>query len=440
VQTGPLQRDLRTILLEGMAVGVMVGAGENYLAAFALSLGYGDVVTGLITSLPLLGGALLQLGSPRMVERLGSNRRWVVLCAALQAGSLLPLLAGALLGKLPLAAFAVAVAFYWGVGLATGPPWTVWVEPLVPAAVRTRFFARRTMASQAMVLCALLSAGTLLQLGQRVSTFAGVFAIAAVARLLSATLLFRTPEPRFTVEQLRARSLAELLSHPSARAGRAVLLYMLVVQLVVNISGPYFNPYMLRLLKLPYWQYTLVGAAIFVARIATLHLVGRYGGRLQARTMLWIGGIAIIPMSGVWVLSGAFSHIICMQVAAGIAWAVYELSALLLFFEAIPTSHRTGLLTLFNAANSGALVAGSALGGALLRLLGTGRRSYHLLFLISSAGRAVALLALGRVPATLSARVRPVTTRTLSVRTVAGGVHRPVLPGIDTDTASEPGD
>jgi len=421
---------MRTILLEGMAVGVMVGAGENYLAAFALSLGYGDVATGLVTSLPLLAGALVQLVSPRMIERMGSNRRWVVLCAGLQVGSLLPLVGGALRGTLPLAVFALCIAFYWAVGLSTGPPWTVWIEPLVPAGVRLRFFARRTLASQAMVLVGLLAAGSLLQLGRHLSTFAAIFGLAAAARLLSVTLLYHTPERPLAAPQLRARPLRELLPGGPARAGWAVLSYMLAVQLVVNISGPYFNPYMLRRLQLAYWQYAVIGGAIFVARIATLHLVGRYGRRLQARTMLWVGGVAIIPMAGAWVVSDSFPYLIAIQIAAGIAWALYELSTLLLFFEAIPSSHRTGLLTLFNVANSAALVSGSSVGGLLLRLLGTGRRAYHLLFLISSAGRALALLALRRVPAMPRVRVKPVTTRTLSVRTVPGGIHRPVLPGM----------
>jgi len=37
------------------------------------------VAAGLITTLPLLAGALLQLVSPAGVRRIGSHRRWVVL-------------------------------------------------------------------------------------------------------------------------------------------------------------------------------------------------------------------------------------------------------------------------------------------------------------------------------------------------------------------------
>jgi len=418
-----LRRNLRTILLEGMAMGVMVGVGETYLAAFALALGYSDVATGLLASLPLLGGAALQLVSPAAIGRLRSNRRWVLICAGLQAASLLLFSAGALRGHLAVAAFAASCTLYWATGLATGPAWTVWVERLIPARLRLRFLARRSLASQLTVLGGLLLGGALLHLGaargSALRMFALVFGVAMASRLLSVLLLARQPEP--------AVDLPDAALPGTTPSAKELLRYMVLIQFAVNLAGPYFNPYMLRRLELSYAAYTLIGAVIFVARIATLHLVEQHGRQLRAHRLLWVGGLSIVPMAALWIVSDALGYLVAIQIAAGVAWALYELATLLLFFEAIPPAQRAGVLTQFNLANSTALVAGSSVGGLLLRTLGTSRRAYHVLFGLSSAGRAMALVALRRVPDARQVTVAPVPTRTLSVRTVPGGIHRPIV-------------
>ena len=80
-----LRRDLRLMVSEGVAFSFMVGAGEAYVPAFALAAGHGDAAAGLVATLPMGAGALLQLVTPWGVARLRSHRRWVVLAATGQA-------------------------------------------------------------------------------------------------------------------------------------------------------------------------------------------------------------------------------------------------------------------------------------------------------------------------------------------------------------------
>jgi cyanate permease len=97
----------------------MVGLGETYIPAFALALGLGQIMAGLVVAVPLLAGAVVQLATPAMVRRLGSLRRWVVVCAAVQAASFAPLVAAALAGRMPAAALLLVVTVYWAAGLGT---------------------------------------------------------------------------------------------------------------------------------------------------------------------------------------------------------------------------------------------------------------------------------------------------------------------------------
>src|SRR5580693_1340663 len=79
-----LGRDLRSSVGDAAGCGVMVGTGETYLPAFVLAAGLGDVIAGLVASVPQLAGGIAQLICPRGVRLLGSHRRWVVTCAAIQ--------------------------------------------------------------------------------------------------------------------------------------------------------------------------------------------------------------------------------------------------------------------------------------------------------------------------------------------------------------------
>ncbi len=60
--------NLRASTADGAAYGVMVGSGETYIAAFALAVGLSEVSAGLVSSVPLLAGGILQMISLRAVK------------------------------------------------------------------------------------------------------------------------------------------------------------------------------------------------------------------------------------------------------------------------------------------------------------------------------------------------------------------------------------
>src|SRR5262249_54123491 len=72
-----LRKNLRNSMSDGAAFSVMVGTGETYFPAFVLAMGMGEIAAGLVASIPILVGAILQMVSPAAVVKLGSNRRWV---------------------------------------------------------------------------------------------------------------------------------------------------------------------------------------------------------------------------------------------------------------------------------------------------------------------------------------------------------------------------
>lgn len=434
-QANTLRRDLRAMLGDGVAFSLMVGVGETYVPAFALAAGLGDVTAGLVATLPMLAGAALQLATPAGVARLGSYRRWVVVCAVAQALSFLPLVVGGLRGGISEAWLFGAVAAYWGAGMATSPAWNAWVGALVPRDRRSHFFAQRSRLAQVALLLAILSAGAILRRGEAsgrpLAAFALLFSAAALARLVSAAFLARQSEPPGLAREQRRLSAQGVWAVLRGTDARRLLLYLLGMQTAVQLCAPYFTPYMLGPLGLSYAGYVLLTAAAFASRIVLLPVLGHWAHDHGSRTLFRFGAIGIVPLPALWLVSDDFWYLLALQLFAGAAWAALELSTLLSFFETLEDRDRSSVLTAFNLANTLAIALGAVGGALVFRLLETVDGVYPLLFLGSSLARLLVLLLLPK-PAPATHAPEEVALRTLAVRPSAGAIQRPILPTLES--------
>jgi MFS family permease len=425
------------MLGDGVAFSFMVGVGESFVAPFALALGLGDVTAGLIATAPMLAGALLQLVTPAAVHWLGSHKRWVVLCAALQAASFLPLVAGALAEAMAVEWLYLTVSLYWGLGMATGPAWNTWVETLVPRRLRTRYFAQRARWSQMAVLVGLAAGGFALhvgaQRGETAGAYALVFGAALVARGVSALFLGLQSEPLPVPLGETRISPRAIRQHVQSGGHGRLLVYLLVFQSSVWIAAPYFTPFMLGPLGLDYATFVVLTASAFLARILAMPALGRAAHRSGTRRVLWLGSLGIVPLPALWLVSDSLPWLFFLQLLGGVSWAAFELATLLSFFEHIPPHSRTSLLSVYNAAYAVAIVAGGAVGGGVLALGGHGWASYAGLMLVSTLARLASLAMLRGTPDVVPPMEQPPSLRTLSVRPSAGGLQRPVLQTLSDD-------
>jgi len=434
-----VRHNLRCITADGATYSVMVGIGETYLPAFVLAVGLGELAAGLIAAVPMVGGAVLQLLAPLGVRRLGSLRKWVILCAAAQALTFIPLVLAAVFGYAP-AWFVFAVAtLYWASGMATGPAWNTWVTQLIPARVRAPYFARRTRIAQLCLLVSLLIGGfTLTAMAKssyEVLTFAVLFSVAGLARLSSTRYLAGQSETQQNVHAHRRVSPLELLRRAGRSTDGTLLFYMLGMQLMAQVAGPFFTPYMLERIKFSYSAYTAIVATAFLAKIVVLPVLGRYATRHGARRLLRVGGVAVIPLSALWMVSDSFVYLLGIQVLAGMAWGAYELATLLLLFESIREDERTSVLTAFNFLNALATVGGALIGGALLKAFLAGGNPYFVIFLVSAVGRLFTLLPLTRV-SDMKPTPRLISLRMVAVRPSVGSIDSPVLSSIANENGN----
>lgn len=451
--------NLRASMADGATFGVMVGVGESYLAAFALAVGLGEISAGLVSSVPLLVGGILQLISLRAVAWFGSEKRWILFCATLQGLSFFPLVWAALSGSIALIPLLAIASLYWAGGLASGPPWNTWMESIVPARIRPSYFARRTRMSQICTLVGLVAGGTMLQWadnrGYTLIGFAAIFATAAVFRIWSVSWLARHKTPDSHTAGLNLRrpmaSQREVAIEPETEptvvaveksikgksseksgessvgiSGVRLLSYLVAVQLMVQISGPYFAPYMLKQLEFSYSQFVTILAVGFLTKIIALSFWGRFTRRYGAKRLLWTGGVGLVPLSALWIISDNMYQLALVQALSGVMWAAYELGFFLMFFETLPIEKRTRMLTYYNLASMIALCSGAFIGAAMLQFLGGDQAAYWVLFGVSSIGR---FLALGLL---FGAQLRTITPihvclRVLGVRLSTSSVDSPIL-------------
>jgi len=456
---------------DGATYAFMVGSGETYFAAFVLALGAADAAGGLINSIPLLIGAILQLMAPSLARRAGSPRQWVSICAVVQFLSFIPLVIGAALGHIPVLLVFATVSLYWAAALGAGPTWSTWVATGFPPQIRARYFALRNRLCQVVQLLGIIAAGLVLAWfehrgapdlsdaatgavevatgavtnaasagsiaeagaaphGAILPGFALILAVAGLSRLAS-TLFLRVQEDAPAVVHHRERvGVLSVLRRVASGRELRLIQYLLVAQFTVQVSAPYFNPYMLRTLSLSKTEYLLMVAMLFASKSFFLPLHGRFARRFGARRLLVISGIGIVGLSAAWVISPSLWYLVPLQALNGCIWGAWELATFLLMLEMIPDRERTGVLTVFNLLNCTAMVLGSLAGAFLLLSMGSGRDAYLTLFVISSAFRLAALpalLALGRERRPPS-RATTIAAEEAAGRSAPGSQGRVALP------------
>lgn len=409
---GPrLRRDLRLLISDGACWATMSGAAEWQFALFALAIGLSEVRAGLVGTIPLFLASVLQLVTPWGVRLVGSIRRWVWMSALLQALAILPLVIGALAGRLPWWAVYASVGLYHAAQFASASPWQAWFTSLVPGPIRPHFVGVRNRFVQGGLAVGMLASLFLeygAQKGWVLPAFAAVFGIAFLARLLSVGCLMRQSEAEpGLVARIQPPTLAVMRRDFGDRRTRMLLLYMLSFLFSVFLVAPFLVPYMREQLDFAYWQITTVLAVMLGTKAAVLPLVGRIAKRHGSYRVLWIGGITTVPLVALWPLGDAFWYVLTLQGLAALAWAFWETATFLLVFDIIPAERRTPVMTVYQLAHAGALLLGSLLGAQILETFGVDRYGYAILFVGSGVLRFLSLFILaGLEPSGLGLRRR----------------------------------
>ena len=240
------KKTLSLSVLEGSIWSIMAGFGDSFIIPFAIFLKAGNQAIALLGTLPTLLGALSQMAGASLTDRWKRRRDLIVPFVVAQALTYLPLAAIPFLFP-ALAVPAVILCTLAGVicGNAVAPAWTSLMGDVVPETTRGDYFGHRGRMVILMVFLSTLTAGGLLyifQQSEKVWTgFFTLFAVATLARLISARLLALHYDPHYHPTHDSYFSFWDFIRRmPHSNFARFGLFNALMLG-AINVAGPFFS-------------------------------------------------------------------------------------------------------------------------------------------------------------------------------------------------------
>jgi len=361
-----IKKSLRYSIIDGCAWSVMFGFGENYLAPFAIFLKASNTLIGLLASVPQLIGAVAQIISVDILDRVGKRKSLIMRPVIVQMLTWLPmfLLPFFWPSQGPLLLIICAI-IYVIAGNFAAPAWNSLMGDLVDPDKRGDYFGYRNRITSIFTFGSILLGGFVLHLWKPVNLWMGygiIFGVALLARGVSAYYLNRMIEPAYVVTAKDRFSLWDFLRRsPKSNFARFVF-YIAFINLAVLISGPFFTVYMFRSLHFSYAQFTIAAATTILTQVLTMRYWGRLGDRFGNKKILTITGWLVPVVPVLWLFSANFYWIILCQVAAGFTWGGFSLASSNYIFDAVSPPKRARCVAYFTLFNSVGMFLGALLG------------------------------------------------------------------------------
>jgi MFS family permease len=367
-----VEKSLKLSLYDGAFAGIMTGLTQEYFTPFILVLGATVRQVGMLTALPNLLGALLQIKSAEVTERLGSRKRTMNAFVLLQALTLIPMAAAAVTGVGGVYGFIGLVMLFTAFGAFATPAWGSLMSDLVDEERRGDYFGLRTMLLGVVSIISMFFAGLTIHYAKIFSVYIGfalIFFLAFVFRMLSWSLLKRMYEPPFRRVGEEGYTFRSFLASIRGDNFGKFVIAVSMMNFSVNLAGPFFAVLMLRDLHLSYLTYTVITVTASVAIFATIRRWGRHADRVGnikvIKTTSYL--VSIIPL--LWLVSLHPLFLVAAQVYSGFLWAGFNLGAANFIYDAVPSHERVRSIAYFNVINGIALFAGALTGGFLLKIL-----------------------------------------------------------------------
>ncbi|HBA83228.1 MAG TPA: hypothetical protein DCZ95_03950 [Verrucomicrobia bacterium] len=365
------QHTLSLSVVEGSCWSFMAGFGDTYIAPFAIFLQAGNRAIAFLSTMPALLGALAQLAGASMTDRLGHRRTLIVPCTAVQALAYLPLFLLPFFfpswGVLPIIAFTALAIF---AGNMAAPAWISLMGDVVPEARRGDYFGHRGRIIILFVFLATLSAGGTLSLFQNAGhTWGGfgvLFAVAALARLISVRLLALHYDPPYKPPHEAYFSFWDFIRRmPHSNFARFAL-FGALMNGSITVASPFFSVYMLRDLHWSYSQFTLNAAVFLATQFFLIRWWGRIGDRHGNRVVIMTTGLVLPVLPLLWTLSSNFVYLMTVQVLSGTFWAGFSIATQNFTYDAVTPPKRARITAYVSILNGLCTIAGGTLLGAYL--------------------------------------------------------------------------
>ncbi|GAB1482324.1 MFS transporter [Treponema sp.] len=389
---------LRAYRYDGLFASLSDNLAINFFEIFLVALGGGSREIGAMASIANLFG-FLSLAPGVLAVRLLGKRKPVVLFFGGGIGRLMYLAIALIPFFFPEPYLAVpAMIAFNGIRIFMGnfsnPAWTSMTADLVSEKSRGSYFASRNTLIAIFGSIASLGAGWIVIAGNKVVAlpqfgFVLLFALTFIIGMVSTYFFSKVPDLGEAISPHR-RPFNDLirgfLGYP---AFLFFLLFTFIWNFALQISGPFFNVYLMRELGA---SPAMVGLAATSGNLAQAIALPFWGRRVDKRgelNVLLITGflIPLLPLS--WVFATEAWHPFLINTAGGFLWAGFNLANFNFLLRMIPPSDRQEGAAAYQALILLSTVLGPLVGAELAI-----RLSYKATFIASSLFRYAALFVL----------------------------------------------
>ncbi|ACK43035.1 MFS transporter [Dictyoglomus turgidum] len=356
VEDKELRKSLSLVIL-GVCFGIIffnVTQGAP-IAGFAKELGFGDLLYGVMLAMPVLGGAI-QLFASYVLEKTRKRKLLFFLGGFIQR---LPWLLVVILpffvhDKNVLFSSIVFLLSITAIGSAfINVSFMSWMGDLVPIEIRGRFFSHRSMLATFVSLISGLLIGAFLDRFSDLYGFAVVFIFAVILGIFDILCFIWVYDPPMRGNDFSnvnfAKLFKESITHPKFSH---FLLFAVLWNFALNISAPYFNLYMIKYLKMSYFDIALYVQIISnVTTILSVRILGRLIDRFGNKPVLQISTFIVSFLPYIWCFTTPNNwllFVILVQIFAGVFWPGIDLSFNNLALGLSPNENRSFYIAVLN--------------------------------------------------------------------------------------------
>ncbi len=405
-----LRETFRISITEGVYSQVyssLAGAGSVFLTKLLVMLGASSIQFGILAATGQIFFVLMPLGAlvtRKLTLHKSATVKWAVAGRALTPliGVFPLFLSNRISITAVLAVFAASTALL----AVSANIWAGWMARMVPLRIRGRFFAKRN----AVLLSFGLSVAFLL--GLLVDNFnndpvslrlvmAGLFVFAGIIGLIGLRILLKQPEKPTNTDDIPA---LKLFKEPfKDKNFRKLCLFGGWWMLAVGIGAPFWQPFMIEVLRMGVTEMLLYGMTSTLGSILTLkywgRLIDRYGNIAAMKLAIGIG--SIVPLAWLFVTHGSIWILFVEALIAGSMWGCVGVVTANLVLAVAPKEKAQVYSGLFGAFCGGGLMITMMASGIFMpppmQLFGLSLHPMQVLFLITAFARFSALIPLSRV-------------------------------------------
>jgi len=355
-----LRKSLNFVIL-GITFGIVffnVTTGSP-VAGFAKAIGFGDLMYGVMLALPVLGG-VAQVFASYFLEK-SKKRKLIFLISGFLHRlpwaliAILPLILGK--GSYILLFFLILLMTISSISNSfTNVSFWSWINDLVPMHIRGRFFSRRATISTIVGMLSGLAIGKYLDLHNNLKGFSIIFVFAAIMGMLDIGCFFFVKDIPMKNQKQQIDLKMMFISTLKNDYFKKFMFFFVIWNFGLSIAGPYFNMYMIKNLKMSYFDIILLTQIVSnIVTIITLPYIGRVVDKIGNRPMLLLAASLLSLLPVVWCFTNENNYkylVTLISIFAGMLWPIIDMSnnnLILKLSDQTQTSMYVGVINMFNA-------------------------------------------------------------------------------------------